>query len=498
MVRLRRSIRWTLALLTAASTLHASSAQEPPVRYEHRVAVSTTSLDREAEVEASLERNVNQLGAAGFEVTAIAGGSGPVLDQLLDRKAYVAGLVDHSGHVFVVMSRPIGRPARPLEYRLLHTRTPRGTDTIVAGLGPDYRLVATASEGGVFHAAFERSSGGPPVEYRVLANRGRTSWMAQMQNDSALMARVTRVAPMGLDHALVELGAAVPSPGAIEWMSSQAFRFTGQESALQAKARAGFHVQTVRVRGNEIDTLLLKPAGWNGTAPTYDLDDGPWGMPCSRGRIAGADVFTDGDTYCAAENPGGGVSNRGLDLRLRSESTAGGRRLFDAPSCGTRARLGSSRLAFARIAVATQLERELNRQCEPGYRATRVLAGVDASGTMRVSVFTSNQPETAGAGGSPPADAPLLLPDRDEIGDGSNRQLEEELNAALARNGSIGDAEVWVEVAGAGARRTVRLAGCATTRLDKEQAERALRTLLVRSAAANASVRNDIIVEAWR
>ena len=100
---------------------------------------------------------------------------------------------------------------------------------------------------------------------------------------------------------------------------------------------------------------------------------------------------------------------------------------------------------------------------------------------------------------APPSPAlPLLLPDRDEVGEGSNRQLEEELNAALARSGTIGDAEVWVEVAGAGARRTVRLAGCATTRLDKDQAERALRTLLVRTAAADASVRNDIIVDVWR
>ncbi len=499
MVTSRSVARWGLALLASVATLSASGAQESPIRYEHRVAVSTTSLDLEADVEGSLERNVNRLGAAGFEVTAIAGGSGAVLDRLLERRAYSAGLVDHAGHVLVVMSRPIARPSRPREYRLLHSRTPRGTDTIVAGFGQDYRLVATSSEGGIFHAAFERSSEGAPLEYRVFANRGRTSWMAEMQKDPTVMARVTRVAPMALDHALAELGPVTSSPGEIEWMSTQPFKFTGLEGDLQAKARAGFHVQTVRVRGTNIDMLVLKPAGWNGTPATYDLDDGPWGMPCSRGRIAGADVFTDGDTYCAAENPGGGVSNRGLDLRLRSEASAGGRLLFNAPSCGARARLGSSRRAFARIAIASQLEHELNAKCEPGYRATRVLAGADESGTMRLSVFTSNQPEPATTGGVPRTTAaPLLLPDRDDVGDDSNRQLEEELNAALARDGNIGDAEVWVEVSGAGARRSVRLAGCATTRSDKDQAERALRTLLVRTAAAEASVRNDIIVDAWR
>jgi hypothetical protein len=222
-------------------------------------------------------------------------------------------------------------------------------------------------------------------------------------------------------------------------------------------------------------------------------------MPCSRGRIAGADVFTDGDTYCAAENPGGGVSNRGLDLRLRSEASAGGRLLFNAPGCMARARFGSGRQVFTRIAIASQLEHELNARCEPGYLATRVLAGADGSGTMRLSIFTSTGPEPAPTAGAPAtATAPLLLPDRDDVGEDSNRQLEEQLSSAMATSGSVGDAEVWVEVSGAGARRTVRLAGCATTRLDKEQAERTLRTLLVRTAAADATVRNDVIVDVWK
>ena len=376
MVRSLAVMGSVLALLASGGALSSPGAQEAPVRYEHRVAVSTTSLDREADVEASLERNVNRLGAAGFEVTAIAGGSGAVLDTLLERRAYSAGLVDHAGHVLVVMSRPLGRASRPHEYRLLHTRTPRGTDTIVAGFGQDYRLAATSSEGDIFHAAFERLSGGTPLEYRVFANRGRTSWMAAMQQDATVMARVTRVAPMALDHVLAELGPVTSSPGGIEWMSSQAFRFTGQESALQAKAKAGFHVQTVRVRGNQLDTLLLKPAGWDGTAAAYDLDDGPWGMPCSRGRIAGADVFPDGDTYCAAENPGGGISNRGLDLRLRSEPSADGRLLFVAPGCVARARLGSGRRAYrtdrdrqpARTRAEHQVRTRLSRHTRPGGR----------------------------------------------------------------------------------------------------------------------------------
>ena len=131
------------------------SAQEP--RYEHRVVVATTSRDRELDVEESLARNVNQFAALGFEVGAIVGGDGRLVDQLLERKPYAAGIVDHGGHVLVIMSRPVGRPPLAREYRFLHARTALGVEKIVAEYGQDgFRLTVTATEGGYFHAVFER------------------------------------------------------------------------------------------------------------------------------------------------------------------------------------------------------------------------------------------------------------------------------------------------------------------------------------------------------
>jgi hypothetical protein len=44
---------------------------------------------------------------------AILGGASQVVDSLLTRKPYVAGLVDHSGHTAIVMSRaPEGQAVR--------------------------------------------------------------------------------------------------------------------------------------------------------------------------------------------------------------------------------------------------------------------------------------------------------------------------------------------------------------------------------------------------
>lgn len=105
--------------------------------------------------------------------------------------------------------------------------------------------------------------------------------------------------------------------------------------------------------------LLVRPAGPAGPATTYDVDDGPWGGPCSRGSIVSADGHSDGDVYCVAENPAAGVANRGFDglLRVRTGATLP---LLDVPSCVDRARLQGPRPAHTRIAVAQQLDRFLN------------------------------------------------------------------------------------------------------------------------------------------
>jgi hypothetical protein len=485
------------ALSTAVGPLVAVSG--PPaqdVRYEHRVVVPTTALDSERDVEASLERNVNRLAAAGFELSAFVGGDPAVIDALLGRKAYVAGRVDHAGQVFVVMTRPVGRTVPPREYRLLHTRTPRGTDAIVAGLGEQgYHLTVTANSGGVFHAAFERGAAGGAVDYRVFANRGRTSWMAQIEQDAAALSRLTRVVPMGLDFALAELGPAGATPAALEWFSAPAHTFASQDARVQARASEGYQVQVVRVRNTTIDVLLVRPAGAGGAArPAYSLEDGPWGGPCGRGVIAGADVHTDGDVYCVADTSASTISNRGIDVVVRAEGT---RSLFDVPTCEDRARLGSSRPVDLRLVAAAQLERVLNGRIEEGYRVTRALAGSDGQGTRRLSFFTSRLPVPPGRPGSAPV-GPALRADRDELLESSVVSLEEQFTDALRRDPSLGDALVWVEVHAAAGMRQVRLAGCASTRLEREAAERVLRGLLVRTTAADYRVRNDVIVDRWR
>ena len=465
------------------------------VLYEHRVVVSTTARDREQDVEASLERNVNRLAAIGFEIAAFVEGDAALIDELLERKAYVAGSVDHAGQVLVVMTRPVGRTVTPREYRLLHTRTPRGTDTIVAELGRQgYRLAVTGSEGAVFHAAFERTTPAEAIEYRVFSNRGRTNWMAQVEQDAAVLARLTRVVPMGLDFALVELGQATSSPAGLEWFSVPAHSFASQDARLQARAAQGYHVQLVRVRDTTIDVLLVKPSGMAGAGPAYSLEDGPWGGPCGRGAIAGADVFTDGDVYCVTDTSASTVSNRGIDIVVRADAK---RTLFEVPSCQDRARLGSSRAVEGRLVVARQLERVLNARVQAGYRVTRALAGSDDRGTRRLSVFTTQLPDPPGRVGSAPVGAALRA-DRDELLEASAVALEEEFTEALNRAPSLNDASLWVEVSPAAGARQVRLAGCASTRLDRDEAERVLRAMLVRTAAAEYRVRNDVIVDRWR
>jgi len=476
---------------------HVLHAQDAAPR--HRVVVSTGVSDREADVDASLERHVNRLAGAGYELTAILGGASPVVDSLLTRKPYVAGLVDHSGHTAIVMSRaPEGHAVRR-EYRLLHTRTALGVEDVVGPLGTQgFVLAATAHDGPVFHAAFVRREDAPPADYRVYRNRGRASWMDQLQKDAPALARLRRVVPMALDAALVELGAEASPPGNLEWATIAAFRSSSLESTLGTKAAAGFRVQLARLRQNDLDVLLVRPAGPAGPATTYDVDDGPWGGPCSRGTIVGADGYTDGDVYCVAENPGGGVSNRGADALLQVR-TGADRPLLDVPSCVDRARLRAPRPAHARIAIAQQIERFLDKSVPDGYRLTRLLAVQKSDGEARLVAFSSNAPATPASGA--PADTepvPPLVPDLDGPLDANTAQRQRDLNDRLARLSGVQNRDAWLDVIEAPGMRSVVLSGCVTTRTAKLELERAVRMLLQPAPFTDYRLRSDLIVDLFK
>jgi hypothetical protein len=480
------------AAIVAGGTTAARGADG--ARYEHRVVVSTTSLDQELDVEGSLERNVNRFGAAGFEVAAIVGGSAGVLDRLLDRKPYVPGRVDHAGLIFVIMARPVGGPLHAHQYRLLHTRTPLGTDALVARAGQDgFHLVAASLDGAIFHAAFERTPG-PAAEYRVYRNQGRKDWMTAVRTDPGVLDRLMRVFPMGLDFALIELGPRRSPAGALEWTGGKPYNFTGLEGPINDKARDGFRVSLVRRRDTSLDVLLVRPAGAGGSAATYDLDDGPWGMPCGRGAIAGADVFTDGDTYCASDVSVPG-SNDGLDLTARTYQVSRGRLLFDAPDCATTAWLGSSRAAARRLAVARTLEQALDARVRAGYHVTRALAAIDERGAMRIVAFASTAAMPAGAG--PPihgAPSPELTLDRDEPGGDLTTEREDALNERLRRSAQVRADTVRLEVTDVRGARYVRIAGCVATRAERKAVEDTVRGLLAGSPFSDFAVRNDLAV----
>lgn len=175
--------RASVAAGAIVAVMVAMPALRPPMRaaatrYDHRVVVATTSLDRELDVDASFERNVNRLGAIGYELTALVGGDASVIDQLLQRRAHAPGLVDHSGHTFAVMARPVGQAVVARDYRIVHLRTGFGVDKVVAPLGAaGYRMSVSAHDGDVVHLAFERVAGQPPVAHRVFRNQFRKSWM---------------------------------------------------------------------------------------------------------------------------------------------------------------------------------------------------------------------------------------------------------------------------------------------------------------------------------
>jgi len=319
-----------------------------------------------------------------------------------------------------------------------------------------------------------------------------------VQKDPAMASRLRRVVPMALDHALVELGAEASPAGALEWASTPAFRSESLERTLNDKAAAGFRVQWVRMRENTLDVLLVRPAGPAGSPVVLDVDDGPWGGPCSRGTIVGADGYTDGDVYCVAENPGSGVSNRGFDglLRVRTGATMP---LLDVPGCVDRARLNGSRPAHARIAVAQQLERFLDAKVPAGFRLTRLLAVQKTGDDARLVAFTSSAPGDAVSG--PPAGTgpiPPLLPDLDGPLSANTAERQRDLNERLAQLRGVQNQDVWLDVLENPGQRAVVLSGCVTTRTAKVELEQAVRSLLQPAPFTNYRFRSDVIVDLFK
>ena len=346
---MRHAAAFVLCALALAATGATAPARAAATRYDHQVVVATTSRDFESDIDASLERQVNALGAIGYELTALVGGDGPILDLLLNRRPYVAGLVDHSGLTFAVMARPEGQPAVAREYRIVHVRTGLGMDDVVAPLGPaGFRLALSVHETDIVHVAFEKTAEASDVTYRVFRNRGRRSWMDQALADPDTRARLTRVVPLALDTGLIELGPAQASPGDMQWLSKPAHLFESLEDPLRDLAKTGYRVQLLRTRLTTLDVLVVKPAGVTSGTADYDLDDGPWGMACGRGTIAGTAVMPDGDVACITDRSTGAAVPGGLDLTLREQSTVGGQILFRGPDCDLRARLASTRTAIFR------------------------------------------------------------------------------------------------------------------------------------------------------
>lgn len=500
LLSLRKPGRWAWAAWMFAAWMAAGQTAEPV--YEHRVVVATTSLDRERDVEESLARNVNELAALGFEAGAFVGGHGALLDRLLDRRSHVPGQVDHAGHVFVIMNRPLQRPVPVREYRFLHVRGPLGVEEIAARYGREgFRLTITAWEGEHFHGAFERVGEAERVEYRVFRTARRRGWPQQMIEDPEVRMRIRRAVPLTLDSALVELGSPAATPAQFVWESDAPHQTGRLEQKLNAQAAEGFRVQIVRLRGNVLDVGMLKPAGATGPGPALDLDDGPWGVPCSRGKIAGADVWTDGDIYCVAEDPKSPVSNRGLDMVVSPTPDVGGQLFFGRVDCGVRARMRSGREMALRVARAYQMEREINRRIEPGYRVTRAFAGIREGGDERLVFMTSRLPAPAVAPGQVQATgraAAPLMAQLDGLGQQLQAERERKINEGLADELRSLNADIWAEIHDVRGNRRVLLLGCVSTDQDRERAEIVLRSLLVRTPYPDFRIRNEIIVQRIR
>ncbi len=468
--------------------------------YEHRVVVATTTEDRENEIDQSLERNVNQLAAHGYAVSAILGGFADIADNLLMRPPNDGNSIDRSGITLVVMHRPVIANAPAREYRLLHLRYWLGVDRIVARLGKEgFRLAAVSWEGGYFHAAFERIAGQEPVEYRVYRTAKRLGWDKHMMADPAVPLRLQRVVQIFPDFALAELASPKESPAEFVWSSDALHQSTRHEQKLNELAKSGFRVQFVRVRRNELDAALLKPAGGAVPAPAIDLDNGYWGGPCGRGRIAGADAWNDGQVYCIAEDPKGPIMNRGFDLELNPHRDLGGQLFFGRSSCEARARLYSKRPATIRLARALQLESEINRDLPKGYRVAHLFAGRQEGRDQRLVVMGTQAPMEAVAG--PPArrgPAPALRVEVEGLGLQLLANEEVELNERLSRELRSTDIVAWVEINNSTGDQHILLTGCAVSRRERDDAVRTLNRLLTRSAFSRYPIRNEMLVEGFR
>ncbi len=494
--------RWRQAATAWITALHvavagtAASAAEDPIRYDHRVVVATTALDRAEDVNASLEHNVNRLGALGYELTALVGGDATILDALLSREPYLWNRVDHAGLTFAVMARPAGRPAPARHYRLLHVRTTLELEPVVVALGAGgYRMTVTALEGEIVHLAFERTASTVAVDYHVFRNRGRRSWMELVLADPDARWRVTRVMPVALDAAVVELGPPQPTPVEMQWLSTPAHLFSSLEAPLRELVKGGARVDLVRTRANDVSLLVVRPAGAAGSAADYDLDDGPWGAVCARGRLAGAVVLPNGHVACATDQGGSPVSNLGLDLTVRPQPTANGRTLFRGPDCDVRARLTSTRTAAPRVAVALQFEREIVAAVAPGFRVMRALAAQDSNGQRRIVTLTSDGPlPPVTAAPSSPGHVPPLVAEAEGRPDDRRRDREDRLNAALADDPRFRGAALWFELNDTLTPRSARLLGCVATIRDREPTAAAARELLAAQGLARITFVNDLVI----
>lgn len=105
------------------------------IEYEHRVVVPTTALDREIDVAASLERNINALAARGFALAAVAGGDSEALDAMLRRRAFASRPANDQAVTLAIMVRPRRGPVVAREYRLLHIAELERVDQAIAPLG---------------------------------------------------------------------------------------------------------------------------------------------------------------------------------------------------------------------------------------------------------------------------------------------------------------------------------------------------------------------------
>ncbi len=503
----QRALRIALGVLAMMALWQPGVAQSPSplseIHFEHRVVVATTSLDRELDVDESLSDNVNRLAAIGFEVGAILAGNGPLIDRMLQRKPYVAGLVDHSGHVFVIMNRPVGQPVPVREYRLLHTRTPFGVEEIVAAYGREgFRLTLTAWEGEHFHGVFERIAGVEgmePVDYRVFRNQRRRGWNVLMLEDPDVRQRLRRVVPITLDSALLELGPPAESPAEFVWESDAPNQRSRLRTRLSARAAQGFRAQMVRLRGNELDIPLLKPAGASVPGPAMLLDEGPWGSPCGRGSIVGADNWTDGNVYCVAEEPQGAVRNLGFDVNLAPEGSADDDLFRDWLPCEMRARLRSSRAGSTRVARALQIEHEIQRKVKPGHRVTRAFAIARENQDDQLVFFTTQSPPPVVNGqAAPSTPAPRIVAEVDGLLQSSLAQREQELNETFSAEMRQMDVIAWAEIYDTRANQHVQLHGCAPSRMARDHAETVLRGYLVRTPYSKYRIRNQLIVEAVR